>query len=462
MRAVRFLAIGLVSSAVLGCSYSPVLQSIPANDHHKGMVYALPKAQVQLDAIRKVVSAQDVDDAKKANVTAGELLTAAEKAVVDAKSVLAKAQSNVDALSDTDPAATREKLASELALATIQLRARTAEAELAKIRADEAGKRLAEVTGNQGKMEQSVVLKPLPPVPDHLHRYTINHVPSKVRDDVVKLAVTNGMLASSVSESTGQAGALLVNLVSSVAGVKSPARSMAFNVQSPAATCKPFTLSRTFDPTDMEELREMAAVLAAESQDALQLLFGGRDASAIATPLPGPASVMGSAGPSMRTPVQVANGATVAEGTSSKVLDGLAYRAPRLVNVEVKAKDSTECLAVTKPAYASLSATVPDSSSLYILPVNGGAFTKSKVEYAFKDGMPITFYFDRPNQWVAAARVPVDMLKAAVEVPASILKLRVDYDSTANALTKADVDSLKAQLDLFNAQRALDAARLPD
>lgn len=452
MRMVRCCAIGLIGGVLAGCSYSPVLQSVPAVAGHRGMVYALPKAQVQLDAIRKVVSAQDVEDARKTSVAAGESLTAADKAVVDAKSALAVAQSNVDALTPTDPPETKEKLAGELALATIRVRARVAEAELAKIREADAAKRLAEVTANRGKMEQSVFLKPLPPVPDHRYRYAIQHKTSMVRDDVIKLTVSSGMLTSSVSESTGQAGALLVNLVSSIAGVKSPTRSMAFSVQSPADTCKPFTFSRTFDPTDEAEVRAMAAALATESQDALLLLQEGAEVAVAAPALPAPAPAL-----PVATPVQKA--ADTKKVMASEVLMGLAYRAPRLAHIEVKAKDSVQCTTVTKPAYASLSTTVPDATSLYVLPVDAGSFTKSKVEYAFKDGMPITFNLDHPSQAVTIARLPVEILKAIVEVPASILKLRVDYDSSANALTKAELESLKAQLELFKAQQALDEAR---
>lgn len=452
MKIIRCCASGLIGGMMAGCSYSPVLQSVPADRGQSGLIYALPKAQFQLDVVRKIVSAQDVADAQKANDDAAAALVTADKTVADAKGALAVAQSNVDAVAATDPPGTKDKLANDLAVATILVRARVAEADVAKIRAAEAEKRLAQVKANQGKLEQSVALKPLAAVPDHRHRYAIQHMPSTFRDDILKLTAANGMLNSTVSESTGQAGALIVNLASSIAGLKSPPRVAMLDLKSPGSGCKPFSLSRTFDPTDMTEVKATAEALYTESQDALQLVHEGQEVAAAAAQQFAASAMPTTAAPT--APVAVAS-----KAESSVSLQGLAYRAPRLARIEVKGKDSGVCASVTKPSYASLAATVPDSSTMYVLPVEAGNFTKSKVEYAFKDGMPTTFNIDRPSQAVAAARVPVDILKAIVEVPASILKLRVDYDSSANALADAELKNLKAQLDLLKAQQALDEAR---
>ena len=73
--------------------------------------------------------------------------------------------------------------------------------------------------------------------------------------------------------------------------------------------------------------------------------------------------------------------------------------------------------------------------------------------------MPVSFTADKPSQLAAVARLPVEILKAIVEVPASILKLRVDYDSQAVALTETQTKRLKAQVDLLKAQQALQDAQ---
>jgi hypothetical protein len=433
----------VIVGALSGCTYSPVLHSHAAQFGHSGLVYALPKAQFQIDVVRKVVSAQDVNAAKKASDAATASVAAADKAAADAKAVLAAAQANVDASTTVDPVQTREKLESQKALATILLRARSAELEVAKLQAGEAATRLAQATANLGKMEQSVVLKALSAAPDHRYRYAVVLDPSMVRDDNLKLTTASGLLNSTVNESTGQAGSLLVNLVSSLAGAKGPKTARSAHYEAPAAGCEPFALSRTFDPTDMAELVTLAQVLEQQSQGALQLVHEGRVVDVTAPP-----------------------GSPAASGIASKFSDGrmpgLLYRAPRLTTIEVKAKKSPVCISQAQPAYASLSSTVPDATTAYLLPIEAGAFTKSKVEYAFKDGMPITYNTDRPSQAVAVARLPVEIMKAIVEVPASILKLRVDYDSTANALTDAETKALKAQLDLLKAQRELEITQSAD
>ena len=429
--------------AVSGCSYSPVLHSQEAKAGGSGLVYALPKAQFQIDVLRKVVSAQDIEAAKKANDVATAALATADKAAADAKSALAAAQANLDAATASDPVQTKEKLESEKALATILLRARGAELEVAKLQAGEAAKRLAQVTANLGKMEQSVTLKSLSAAPDHRYRFAVVPDQSMVRDDNLKLTTVGGLLNSSVNESTGQAGALLVNLVSSLAAAKGTKAARSARFEDPAAGCLPFALSRTFDPTDDAERVALAQTLEEQSQGALQLVHEGMAVGLTA---------------SKRVPA--------AEGLASKFRDGkmpgLAYRAPRLTTIEVRAKPSANCTSQGQPAYASLSATVPDADTAYLLPVDAGAFTKSKVDYTFKDGMPVSYQTDRPSQAVAVARLPVEIMKAVVEVPASILKLRVDYDSTANALTDAEVKSLKAQLDLLKAQRELENTQSAD
>lgn len=426
MKSAYCAAISVIAMFAAGCAYKPVLHSAPAAEQAGGLVYALPKAQFQLDALRKAVTVDDIATAQKTADAAAAALSAANKTVTDAKSLLTTAQANVAALKDSDPPALKDKLEAERVLATVLLRARVAEAEVAKIQSKEAAKRLEQVTANVGKMEQTVTLKALPAAPDHQHRYAIVFDPSVVRDDNVKLTVANGLLNSTTSESTGQAGALLVNLASSLAGGTSPKRTLSTGIEKPTSTCEPFSLSRTFDPTDSKDVAAVALALETKSQNALKLIYNAQNP-------PGNAKYT--------------------------KLPGIAYRAPRVITVEIEAQSSIACKFQTQPAHASLSATVPDSSETYYLPVEAGSFTKSKVDYVFKDGMPVTFSNDRPSQAVAVARLPIDVLKAIVEVPASIVKLRVDYNSQANSLTETEIKNLKAQIDLLNAQKELDAAR---
>ena len=423
------LAAVTVALLTAACTTSPVLHSSPAKSAQAGFVYALPKGQVQLDAASKVITPEDVAAAQKDADAAKAAQTAADQAVQDAKKALTDAQAAADAVT-SDPAeqARKEDLDGMRVVAAFLVRARTAQASAAKLLAGEAGKRLAELQTKVGKTELSVALKPLPPVADVAHRYVATANPSQLRDDTIKLTASNGLLNTGATESVGQAGAILVNLVSAVAGAKAPKGNLGlrtFRDKSllEQAACKPFNYSVVFDPTNKADVDAVSAELAVRAQHSLNL---SKPSAAKAT-----------------------------HAGITESIGGLAYRPPVTLTVEVQTVPGQPCAPAGAPAYASLTATMPDSTEVYFLPVEAGSFTKSKVDYAFKDGTPISFASERPSQAAAIARLPVEILKAMVEVPASIVKLRVDYDSQAVALTQNQTKLLNAQVDLLKAQDAL-------
>ncbi len=63
---------------------------------------------------------------------------------------------------------------------------------------------------------------------------------------------------------------------------------------------------------------------------------------------------------------------------------------------------------------------------------------------------------DKPSAALAVPSLPVEILESLVSIPASITKLRVDYESQPATLTGTQVKALKAQVDLLNAQKALE------
>ncbi|MDP3610231.1 MAG: hypothetical protein Q8R98_00100, partial [Rubrivivax sp.] len=104
----------------------------------------------------------------------------------------------------------------------------------------------------------------------------------------------------------------------------------------------------------------------------------------------------------------------------------------------------------------SLVAHLPDASTLFVTPVTAAAFTKVSNKHTFKDGMLVEVSLDKPSVVAAVASLPVEILKALVSIPASIIKLRVDYESQSEALATTQANVLKAQVDLLNAQKALE------
>ncbi len=452
--------LNIVAATLLcaGCT-SPILKSVPATEGATGLVYALPKGQVQLEVLRRVVTENDVKVATKAADTAKAALDAAKVRLAEATAARDGAKNEVDALTPDNKTPEREKLQMKLTVASVQLRARSAEFEVAKIQQGEAAKYLAEALVNVNQMEQKVTLKALPVIPDAKRRYVTQLQSSLLRDDAVKLSVSNGLLNTTTSESVGQVGNIFVSLVSAVAGFQGgggaipKVKTTLFNRENKKdqqKTCQPFSYTTVFDPTDVKEVQRVAEDLAKTPQSLIELTR-----PELSPPAPAPESEQ--AGQSKSRATQD----ITSTSPNHHTVDGLAYRVPVSVTVEVKLKSNPEtCEVSTTDSYASLTTTVPDSSATYSASVDGASFTKSKVEYVFKDGMPITFSHEQPSQAAAVARIPIEVLKAIIEVPAAILKLRVDYDSQAEALIKGRADQLKAEVDLINAQKALDDARL--
>lgn len=418
------LAVGMLP--LLTACQTPVLQSQSPSATSSGLVYALPKAQVQIDAARSVITGDEIAAAEKSASAAADAVSAAKKAVAEAKAALKDAEALLAAAS----ASVKDELAKKRDVADALARVREAQLEAAKVAAKDADKRLADLRAKEGQFEQSVSLKSLSPVPDPNARFVAVLTPSLARDDNIKLVTANGLLNNSNAESTGQMGSILVNLVSAVSGAKS-FKAFAFSTKAAPEPCKPFKFSAVFDPTDAAELAAVQTRLATVSQKALTLH---------ADPAPKAPD------PNRKT----------ADGIPA---DGVFYRVPVPVQLRIEDQQSSSCTLGDSPSYASLSATVPDSSSRFVLPMMAGQFTKGKLGYEFKDGMPTSFSSEQQSQLAAIARIPVDILKAIVEVPASIVKLRVDYESQNAALIDAQTKQMKAELDLLKAQQALKDAQ---
>lgn len=422
----------LLSAALLvGCQTPVVMSAKPGSPGAGGLVYALPKAQVLLEASRTVITAEEVDKARKAAAQAGEVVTAAAGAEAAAKGALKEAETVLAA----GAATVKAELTQKRDVADAVARVRTAQLEAARLMLKEARKRQADLEGHEGSYEMSAALKLLPVVPDVAHRYAARLSGDGTRDDSLKLATVNGLLSSAGTESTGQVAAILVNIASAIAGAKAPSAGWKLNTYGapfklgePAPPCKPFATSLVFDPTDTAGRDAAIEQLKTVSQGSLAL--------SVAVPA---------------APLHLAD--------EQQAREGLVYRAPVPVNITVASQPSPACPGEGTPSSTVLNATVPDSRSSYVMPVTAGAFTKTRTAFEFKDGMPTAFNVDRPSQLAAITRIPVDILKAIVEVPASLIKLRVDYDSQAAALTDAEVKQLKAQLDLINARNALKDAQ---
>lgn len=425
-QAIKYLCLGTLP--FLAACQTPILRSQSPLATSSGLVYALPRAQVQIDAARTVITADEITAAGRAATAAAEAVIAAKKALTEAKS----AWKDAEALLAAAGASVKDELTKKRDVADAMARVREAQLEAAKVAAKDADKHLADLRDKEGLFEQTVSLKSLAPVPDPKARFVAILTPSLARDDNIKLVTSNGLLNTSSAESTGQMGSILVNLVSAISGTKA-LKAYTFSSKSATEPCRPFKFSAVFDPTNVKEVEAVERKLSKSSQGALHV------------------QVDYSAAP----PEQAAMTPAGDKPATAESADGVFYRVPTPVHIRVEDQQGSNCSLSSAPSYASLNAIVPDSSTRFLLPMMAGQFTKGKLGYEFKDGMPTSFSSEQQSQLAAIARIPVDILKAIVEVPASIIKLRVDYESQNAALIEAQMKQMKAELELLKAQQAL-------
>jgi hypothetical protein len=203
-----------------GCA-SPVLQSKATNDAGAaGLVYALPKAQVLLQASRRKVDAPEVEAAKK---DADDAAAASKAAAASAKEAaqqlkaleaeVAKAEElkvGADAVADAKRRRDIAKVLSELA---------KTKAEAAAGSAKKASDAYELVRGQVGRWVESGSLTPQAHAPDATRRFVATHTAHAMRDDVVSLNVVDGMLSTTESKATGQGANIMLNLVRSFAAL---------------------------------------------------------------------------------------------------------------------------------------------------------------------------------------------------------------------------------------------------
>ncbi|HEY1394671.1 hypothetical protein [Roseateles sp.] len=430
----------LIGAAVLlsGCQ-TAVVHSSDASKVTAGLVYALPKGQIALEASRTVVTAKMVADAEKAAKETADDVTAASKVNEEAALALKDAEAQLAVSGDS----VKADLTKKRDLADAIARLRKAQVEAVKLAAKEAEKRLAEVKAKEGQLEQAVTLKAGAPVADRNARYVAVLNDSMTRDDTVKITTENGLLATGSTDSTGQLGAILVNLAAAFAS-SSLGSKPALTESLTAGECKPFKYSATFDPLNHSEVKSVAKELADKSQGTLTLKT---EASSSKAPV-------GLSSPELASsaPPPPSDSGTPGDADASA---GLFYRPLVSTTITVEESSAGPCAVNGSASFARLTTTMPDSETRFLLPLKAGQFTRTKLDFEFKNGSPTGYRSERQSQLNAIARIPVDILKAIIEVPASIIKLRVDLQSQNTGLIEAQTKQLLAEAEVMKAQKAL-------
>ncbi len=439
----RVYAALLTLTALLGGCASPVVQSrLDTGDGQPGLVYALPKAQILLQASRKLVDADLVAEAKKqADDSAAEAKTAATTLETET-AALTGLEARVEAApaSAAGPEAMAE-LKKQRDIAKIVVALATQDVKTTKAAAVKADAAYRTVFGEVGKWVETASISQLAHAPDPKWRFVAQHQASGWRDDQLSLSVAGGLLSTTQSQSTGQAANIALSLAQAVGAFSSPVRlksnRLNFRLQSKTSArtpvdCKAYDFVQVFDPSEAEVFSQLNRKLA-DVGSALQL------------------SLIGQAGWEAKKEPQPPHEA-----------EGLLYRAPLSLTLEIAPEPSRAqgtCPPERSAGAARLTVTVPDSSRLYRLPIAGAALTKTSVKHVFKDGMLTELSLDQPSGVVAIASLPVDILKALMSIPAELIKLKVDYSSQQTAQTEQQAKLIEAQLKLLKLQAELQAAQ---
>jgi len=102
----------------------------------------------------------------------------------------------------------------------------------------------------------------------------------------------------------------------------------------------------------------------------------------------------------------------------------------------------------------SMTFDLPNSSPTELLKVTSGAFSTTEHVTEFQDGVLVAHKEERPSELLSVAKIPYDVAKALIKIPAEILSLKVDYSSKEAALIDAQTAILAAKKALKEAEDA--------
>jgi hypothetical protein len=113
------------------------------------------------------------------------------------------------------------------------------------------------------------------------------------------------------------------------------------------------------------------------------------------------------------------------------------YRAPMPVTVSVHQDGRVISSSVVN---------IPQLGPTAYIPMKANAFVTTVDELGFTDGSLTKWKSKRPSEALAVVKVPVDIMKAVISVPAEIFSLKVNYDSQAETLRANEIDLMKEKV----------------
>jgi hypothetical protein len=133
----------------------------------------------------------------------------------------------------------------------------------------------------------------------------------------------------------------------------------------------------------------------------------------------------------------------VTRETETHRINGVAFRPVFAYNLHLQ-NDGTPALLQT--------VFLPNQAQVMSLPVTRAAFVKKVTTLGFDHGILTDVHISKPSEVLGFLEIPLGIAKAIVDLPAELIKLRIDT-------TKSNTDLLTAQKAGIEAQQALDELR---
>lgn len=375
-----------------------------------GLLYALPKRMLRLTVSGEPKSTKIDEDLAKAK----KALDDARKAETDAKKTVKSLEEEAETLKKEGAA---DRIIEDKRAAIALTRAALQKAEKATGSASDQYLKLLAQAHQPGdaKVSMSVKLEVLNPIPDPKQWYVARIEPGRTRDDNWDLDTTElGLLSSGSSTSTDRLADILVDLagLTGVVDLGPDLGTKAFDVpkqapdKDPCALGLPFSWQYEFDPSEG---------------------VNGINAALKACLLPFELDVPPSVGANLTA-------------ESKNDVNGLVYRRPIPFTVEIRAEGRDGVYRAVRSTVVML----PQGGPVATLPYDAESLVASVTNTTFVDGQPTKWHSEKPSEVAAAFRIPVSMAKALVQIPAELIKLRVDYSSSEVELIKAQTAYLCA------------------
>lgn len=262
-------------------------------------------------------------------------------------------------------------------------------------------------------------------VPDPEHMYYLEYRHSLLADDDVKITTTGEGFLSAISTKTkDRSGDSLVRLAQIArAALRLPAAPPdGARALGPVVSrkCQPADITLS-DPFNIAQRQAAATRLKVNGADVTEIEIiplGNRGGTEYMTPV-------------------------------GKV--GIFYRP--LLPYEVKIKTSKEAIEPATVVY------LPNRSPILALDFDRAPYVENEYAITFTNGIPTDIHWKNPSEIYGLLNIPLDLVRAAVSIPAELLTVKINDAKSDTALLEQQSALIKAQLDLIAKQKELEVAQ---